>query len=170
MLAIKHGIRVPDGAFIMYPALALDTAGVTPSFLRSAEDTMLPYHLLKTIRNVYTPDPRMRNDIDPFLTPTVASDELLKEMPPVRMIMGTNDVLHDCALIFAHRLLKLGKDVKLEIYREMPHGFMSFDLPSGMAEATMCVERSIDILKDMMTPNLKTQIEEKILQLSLIHI
>jgi hypothetical protein len=30
---------------------------------------------------------------------------------------------------FANRLLKLEKEVKLTIYNDMPHGFLSFDIP-----------------------------------------
>ena len=32
---------------------------------------------------------------DPFVTPLVASDELLAKLPPVRIVSGSNDPLHD---------------------------------------------------------------------------
>ena len=46
---------------------------------------------------------------------------------------------------------KLNKDVKLNVYNCMPHGFLNYDSPAqGMAEAKICVQDSIVLLNELL--------------------
>jgi hypothetical protein len=47
----------------------------------------------------------------------------------------------------------------------MPHGFMNFDFPQGMPEATIVVNETVDILKDLLHPKLKNKIEDGIMRI-----
>lgn len=44
----------------------------------------------------------------------------------------------------------LNKDAKMFIYPEMPHGFLNYDVPSGMKEARICVQNACRILKELL--------------------
>ena len=48
-------------------------------------------------------------------------------------------------------MIKLGKDFHMTIYTGMPHGFLSFDTPSGMKECKVTVEDATQILQDLLT-------------------
>jgi len=58
------------------------------------------------------------------MSPSIASDEILARFPPTRIVLGTNDPLHDESFRLANKLLKLGKDIKITEYKWMPHGFL----------------------------------------------
>jgi len=124
--AIKMGVRVPDGCFLAYPALNMYPKNFSPSYWQSIEDMMLPCSLLNLCIAAYIPE-EFRPLVDPFLSPRVAGDELLKRLPPVRICTGRNDPLHDDNWKFLHRMQGLNKDVKMLVYEGMPHAFLSFD-------------------------------------------
>jgi len=48
-------------------------------------------------------------ETDPIVSPIKASDELLLQLPKVKIITGDKDPLHDDVWRFANRLLKLNK-------------------------------------------------------------
>jgi len=86
----------------------------------------LPYSLLKLCIKAYVPEEFMPM-VDPFLSPLMASDEMLERLPPMRIITGNSDPLHDDNWRLLHRMQALEKNVKMIVYDNMPHGFMSFD-------------------------------------------
>ena len=55
-------------------------------------------------------------NIDPLISPSLASDEILSRFPPTRIVLGTNDPLHDESFRLANKLLKLNRDVKIIEY------------------------------------------------------
>jgi hormone-sensitive lipase len=55
-------------------------------------------------------------NIDPLISPSLASDDILSRFPPTRIILGTNDPLHDESFRLANKLLKLNRDVKITEY------------------------------------------------------
>ena len=124
--AIKMGIRVPDGCFLAYPALNMFPKNFSPSYWQSVEDMMLPCSLLNLCIAAYIPQEFVPLT-DPFLSPRVASDELLKRLPPIRIATGKNDPLHDDNWKFLHRMQNLNKDIRMLVYEGMPHAFLSFD-------------------------------------------
>jgi acetyl esterase/lipase len=130
ILLIEHGLRLPDGLVLAYPALNL-TLQWSPSRLMSAFDPLLSIDLLELILQSYIPvDVNARED--PCLSPCIAaSNALLKAFPPVYMVCGAYDPLLDDAAEFAHRLRLVKRDdnskewVRLRVYDGMPHGFLS---------------------------------------------
>jgi len=100
---IKCGLKPPSGCFLTYPALLLDDSNCSPSYYNSLEDPVLHYSILKLCLNAYVPkeyDPLT----DPFVSPLVATDEFLAKLPPIRIVTGSEDPLHDDNWRFIYRL------------------------------------------------------------------
>jgi len=46
----------------------------------------------------------------------------------------------------------LNKNVKINVYHNMPHGFLNYDSPAqGMPEAKICVQDSISLLIELLS-------------------
>jgi hormone-sensitive lipase len=80
----------------------LTDAYYTPSYLLCLKEVILPYHLLKYCLSAYRKD--YEGGDDPFMSPIIADDYILKQLPPVRMIVGSSDPLRDDSIRFLHRL------------------------------------------------------------------
>ena len=65
-------------------------------------------------------------DIDPCLSPIVASDWLLKQWPVTSLMVGGYDPFVDDSVDFAHRLAQNGVPVRLKVYDQLPHSFWDF--------------------------------------------
>ena len=104
MRAIKEGVRVPDGCFLAYPALSLHPKTYSPSYLVAIDDQLLPYSVLKLCIQAYVPE-IYKAEMDPFISPVFAPDEILLKMPPVRLVTGTRDPLHDDNWRMLHRMM-----------------------------------------------------------------
>ena len=96
-------MRIPDGCFLIYPSLDVNLENCSPSFLHSVNDTILPFCILKIFVDAYVPEDCKPAE-DPFLSPLVASDELLEKLPPIRAVVGTSDPLHDHTWVLIARL------------------------------------------------------------------
>jgi len=145
ILLIQHGLRLPDGLVLAYPALNL-TLQWSPSRLLSAFDPLLSIDLLELILQSYVPAD-VDASRDPYLSPCIAaSDTLLEAFPPVYMVCGAYDPLLDDTVEFAHRLRLVKRDthcdrdaVRLRVYEGMPHGFLS--MSSVIHEASAAVSQ-----------------------------
>ena len=125
---IKHGIRIPTGVMMAYPALYCKTEKFSPSLLHSLDDVILPHTFLKICVNAYVPV-EMDAETDPFISPIKASNELLMHFPPTRIVQGVIDPFHDDSWRFLNRLRILKIDSKMIVYNDMPHGFLNYDVP-----------------------------------------
>jgi len=149
VLAIKCGVRVPDGLFLAYPALRLEPKAYSPSLMLALEDQLVPYSLLRLCLQAYVPngaDPAK----DPLLSPVLLSNDLLEKLPPIRMMVGDTDPLHDECWRFTDKLRKLNKDVHLTVYKDMCHGFLGYDVPMGMPESKICIEDSVTMISELL--------------------
>ena len=63
---------------------------------------------------------------DPFLSPFYASDEILKEFPPIKILSLTLDSCLDDSVMFAKRLKSLNVNFTLDVLDKLPHGFLNF--------------------------------------------
>ncbi len=76
---------------------------INPSYLNSINDILIPYHLLKfcidSYRNEYD------NENDPFISPILMPDNVLKCLPPIRILVGSTDPLRDDSFLFLKRLV-----------------------------------------------------------------
>jgi hormone-sensitive lipase len=142
---IREGVRVPDGCLMSYPALNLYPEKFVPSYFVAIDDVILPYNVLKLCLKAYIPE-EFKPEWDPFLSPIMASDELLSKMPPIRVLSGTNDPLHDDIWKLLQRLQKLRKNVQYTIYDGLPHGFLTLDEIVGYDKI---IEESVDRIHEL---------------------
>lgn len=63
---------------------------------------------------------------DPYLSPIYASDEVLKQFPPIKIVTLTLDPCLDDSIFFAKKLRDLNVEVQLDILDGLPHGFLNF--------------------------------------------
>lgn len=63
---------------------------------------------------------------DPFLSPFYASDEMLVQFPPIKIIGLALDACLDDSVMFAKRLRDLDVDLTFDILEGLPHGFLNF--------------------------------------------
>ncbi|XP_069857936.1 hormone-sensitive lipase-like isoform X3 [Dipodomys merriami] len=80
---------------------------------------------------------------NPFMSPLLAPDSMLKTLPPVHMVACALDPMLDDSVMFARRLRGLGQPVTLRVVEGLPHGFLSLAaLCRETRQATeLCVER-----------------------------
>ncbi|CDW59784.1 HSL N and Abhydrolase 3 domain containing protein [Trichuris trichiura] len=84
----------------------------------------------------------MRSE-DPFISPLLASDELLAEMPPTSILACHLDPLLDDSVTFAKRLRDVGVSHTFDLLDLVPHGFMNL-IPFSeecRAATLTCIER-----------------------------
>lgn len=63
---------------------------------------------------------------DPFLSPIYASDDVLRQFPPIKIITLSLDPCLDDSIVFAKKLRDLNVNVQLDILDGLPHGFLNF--------------------------------------------
>ena len=127
MKAIIDAIRVPDAVVLACPILNLRLTP-TPSRSLYMMDAVLPMNLLLQCRSLYLAGSASSNDadIDPCLSPIVASDHLLKQWPITSIMVGGYDPFVDDSVDFAHRLSANGVPVRLKVFEQLPHSFWDF--------------------------------------------
>ncbi|XP_017757856.1 PREDICTED: hormone-sensitive lipase-like isoform X2 [Eufriesea mexicana] len=85
---------------------------------------------------------------DPYLSPYLASDNLLAQLPPVKMLTLELDPCLDDSVMFARKLRLLGVLVTLDILPGLPHGFLNLTPVSKEASegSDLCVKRLQELL------------------------
>lgn len=144
---IKAGLPLPSGCFLIYPSLMTSSSLASPSLIRSLDDPTIPYELRKMNNRLYVPE-NFKPLEDPFISPLIASDELLKKMPPVRVIFGTNDPVHDDIWRLINRLTNLKRDVKGVAYQDFMHGFIAMNNIVGfnqiLTDSTLMIKELVN--------------------------
>eukprot|EP00475_Leptophrys_vorax_P039697 TRINITY_DN7207_c0_g1_i2.p1 TRINITY_DN7207_c0_g1~~TRINITY_DN7207_c0_g1_i2.p1 ORF type:complete len:607 (+),score=147.22 TRINITY_DN7207_c0_g1_i2:293-2113(+) len=149
--AIQQEMRKPDGLLLAYPALSISLK-FTPSSLLCQVDRLVPTGFLLVCALSYVPDPANQglSESDPVLCPVVADENILVQFPPTRFQVGCQDPLLDASVRLASKLHQLNRDVKLKLYEELGHGFLSFDSALiGIDEAHTTVLHSKDLLSEL---------------------
>lgn len=79
--------------------------------------------------------PNKQDWTNPLVSPLLASDEVLKKLPPTYIDACSEDPLYDGGVAYAERLDKVGVPVKLLVLQGMPHGsyYLFPELPSSKA-------------------------------------
>ncbi|KZC05122.1 PREDICTED: hormone-sensitive lipase [Dufourea novaeangliae] len=85
---------------------------------------------------------------DPFLSPYLAPDNLLAQLPPIAMLTLELDPCLDDSVMFARKLRKLGVLVMLDILPGLPHGFLNLTRVSREASigCDLCIKRIQELL------------------------
>ncbi|XP_033232111.1 hormone-sensitive lipase [Belonocnema kinseyi] len=86
---------------------------------------------------------------DPLLSPYLASDNLLRKFPPVKILTVELDPCLDDCVMFAKKLKNLGNSITLDIIPGLPHGFLNFCLVSKEAGegSELCVKRIRELME-----------------------
>ncbi|CAH7381161.1 hormone-sensitive lipase [Phodopus roborovskii] len=80
---------------------------------------------------------------NPFMSPLLAPDSMLKTLPPMHLVACALDPMLDDSVMFARRLRELGQPVTLNVVEDLPHGFLSLAALSRETRqaAELCVQR-----------------------------
>ncbi|XP_061573183.1 hormone-sensitive lipase isoform X2 [Cololabis saira] len=80
---------------------------------------------------------------DPFCSPLLAPDSMLKGLPPVHLVACALDPMLDDSVMFAKRLRNVDQPVTLCVVDDLPHGFLSLSQLSKETReaANVCAER-----------------------------
>ncbi|KAI0220041.1 Hormone-sensitive lipase [Lamellibrachia satsuma] len=89
--------------------------------------------------------------MDPYMSPILASDELLQDLCPVTMVTCHLDPMLDDSVTFIKRLHSLGKEAHLEVVDDLPHGFLNFVLISH--EAKQASDLCTRCIRNYLTPD-----------------
>ncbi|XP_077600211.1 lipase, hormone-sensitive a [Stigmatopora nigra] len=96
--------------------------------------------------------PIIRN---PFVSPLLAPDSLLRGLPPIHLVAPALDALLDDSVMFAKKLRDLGQPISLTVVEDLPHGFLSLLQLSKETEvaAGICLEKIREIFQQEKTKN-----------------
>ncbi|XP_065076519.1 hormone-sensitive lipase [Ochlerotatus camptorhynchus] len=86
---------------------------------------------------------------DSHMSPFWATDEVLSQFPPTKILSVVLDPCLDDCVMFAKRLKKLNNPVSLDILPGLPHGFLNFASISKEAHegSKLCVRRISELLE-----------------------
>uniref|UniRef100_A0A8D2KBR8 Hormone-sensitive lipase n=1 Tax=Urocitellus parryii TaxID=9999 RepID=A0A8D2KBR8_UROPR len=87
---------------------------------------------------------------NPFMSPLLAPDNMLKTLPPVHIVACALDPMLDDSVMFARRLRALGQPVTLRVVEDLPHGFLS--LASLCRETRQAAELCVERIRLILTP------------------
>lgn len=84
------------------------------------------------------------------MSPGKANDDFLKNLPPIRIMVGESDCMKDQSFKFINRLIKLDKNVRMVMYKELTHGFLNYDVPLAIRQVSKCIEEGSLMLREML--------------------
>ncbi|XP_045387522.1 hormone-sensitive lipase isoform X2 [Lemur catta] len=87
---------------------------------------------------------------NPFMSPLLAPDSMLKTLPPVHIVACALDPMLDDSVMFARRLRSLGKPVTLRVVEDLPHGFLT--LAALCRETRQAAELCVERIRLILTP------------------
>lgn len=150
---IEMGITKPKGLFTIYTPFWIGFA-VAPARFLSVIDPILPYGFLsrllksyselvdekeyseklksrkassKKLTNVFTSyeeEFNVKIHTSPLLSPYLASDGILKEFPPTKILSTNLDPCLDDGIEFGKKLRRMNVDVQVDVVAELSHGFL----------------------------------------------
>ncbi|XP_074470550.1 lipase, hormone-sensitive a isoform X3 [Sebastes fasciatus] len=91
--------------------------------------------------------PIIRN---PFVSPLLAPDDMLRGLPPVHIVASALDALLDDSVMFAKKLRGMGQPVSLTVVEDLPHGFLALTQLAKETDvaATICVDEMRKIFQE----------------------
>ncbi|XP_033053291.1 hormone-sensitive lipase isoform X2 [Trachypithecus francoisi] len=87
---------------------------------------------------------------NPFMSPLLAPDSMLKSLPPVHIVACALDPMLDDSVMFARRLRNLGQPVTLRVVEDLPHGFLT--LAALCRETRQAAELCVERIRLILTP------------------
>lgn len=106
--------------------------------------------------------PVIRN---PFVSPLLSPNNLLRGLPPVHIVASALDALLDDSVMFAKKLRSIGQPVSLTVVEDLPHGFLSLSQLAKETDvaADICVARMREVFRQESpthTPHKRPKLEE----------
>ena len=147
-LCLQHGIRPPDNLVLMYPSMLCEMYP-SPSRLVCLFDPLVMFPFLLRCLNSYADQDYhsnrtfveelegCKNYNDPLLSPLIIPDDTLAKFPPVHLITTDIDPCLDEVIAMSNRLVKVGNPQTLEVIEGLPHGFLSLNAISSMAQQSV---------------------------------
>uniref|UniRef100_A0A667ZBH5 Hormone-sensitive lipase n=1 Tax=Myripristis murdjan TaxID=586833 RepID=A0A667ZBH5_9TELE len=91
---------------------------------------------------------------NPFVSPLLAPNNLLRGLPPVHIVASALDALLDDSVMFAKKLRDMGQPVSLTVVEDLPHGFLSLSQLAKETEvaSNICVEQIREIFQQQGPP------------------
>ncbi|XP_029425924.1 hormone-sensitive lipase isoform X1 [Nannospalax galili] len=87
---------------------------------------------------------------NPFMSPLLAPDSMLKTLPPVHIVACALDPMLDDSVMLARRLRDLDQPVTLNVVEDLPHGFLS--LAALCRETRQAAELCVERIRLVLTP------------------
>ncbi|XP_068780375.1 hormone-sensitive lipase isoform X1 [Struthio camelus] len=86
---------------------------------------------------------------NPYMSPLLAPDAMLRGLPPVHLVACALDPMLDDSVMLARRLRALGRPVTLQVVPDLPHGFLSLAplCPETRRAAALCTRLIRDVLR-----------------------
>lgn len=117
---IDAGRELPAGGLLFYGLFGADFE--TPSHLAFAEGHGLTRSIVQQLWDWYLPDASRRHD--PLAAPNKASDDQLRALPPLFMVVAEMDPLASDSIELKRRLDALGRGDGVWFERGVIHGFL----------------------------------------------
>ncbi|KAL7826272.1 hypothetical protein AOLI_G00314810 [Acnodon oligacanthus] len=147
---------LPAGRSVNGPQNAAPHSDDTPQCSKEFPEGFEPLRsgCLAEIRTPCTPI--MKN---PFVSPLLAPDILLKGLPPVHLVASALDALLDDSVMFAKKLRSIGQPVTLTVIEDLPHGFLSLSQVSKETQeaSDICVRRIREVFEQESPPDTHRQ-------------
>jgi monoterpene epsilon-lactone hydrolase len=112
------GTVAPVGAVVLSPVTDLSLTG-TSWETRAAAD---PYFLRSQATELVRSYLGGHDPADPLASPLYGN---LAGLPPIRVLVGDDEVLLDDSLRFVEQAVAAGVDARVDVWEGMPHGFLS---------------------------------------------
>ena len=144
-LRLQHEKKqAPHSLVLYYPVVAAWNDG-TSSWKDNAKGKALDGALMNAFNKAYLEGVNHSNVADarknPFISPVVASDEALKQLPRTLMVCAERDILLDQGEAFAKRLKEVDSDVQRKVLPGSVHLFVTVPgQEKAFKEAVRCAE------------------------------
>ena len=141
-----------DGPKIAFQALfypVTDAHLDSQSYMELQEGYWLTREGMKWFWNNYAPDNATRNE--PTASPSHASIDRLKGLPPALIIIDEFDVLRDEGEAYAHKLMQAGVTVTATRYLGTIHDFMMLNPIADTPAVLGAIDQASEMLKKALT-------------------
>ena len=88
-------------------------------------DELLPQAFVRKLVQSYIQDERIIPDFNMFVASLEVSKEVIKKMPSVRILIGTEDTFYTSQWRYMQMLKEAGVDSKIYVYKGLRHGILT---------------------------------------------
>ncbi|KAL0478873.1 hypothetical protein AKO1_000407 [Acrasis kona] len=157
---MKEKTKLPHALALSYPCTYV-YAAPSPARVNSFVDPLVNFSFLSMCAANYTDATIHDQKRDPFISPCMAPDHMLKLFPPCYIGVGALDPLFDDACYMARRIsANNGEKVKLEVVDGMGHGYLN--LVDFVPEAKDASDRLCDWIRAIVHGDVRSKQDSKV--------